>query len=61
MSNDSPVERIALRPAEAAQALGVHRATIYKWMDSGYLPSVVKGRARFILMADLTAWMRERG
>jgi excisionase family DNA binding protein len=61
MTDQPPIERIALRPAEAAEAIGVHRATIYKWMDSGHLPSVVVGRARFIRVSDIKALMKENG
>jgi excisionase family DNA binding protein len=45
--------RLALRPAEAAKALGVHRATIYRLLESGQLPSVTLGRARLIRVEDL--------
>ena len=44
----TPMERKSLRPAEAAQLLGVCRDTIYVLMRAGRLRSVKVGRARLI-------------
>jgi excisionase family DNA binding protein len=59
----TPIERIALRPAEAAEALGVCRTTIYRMMETGEIPSIKIGRAKRILVEDLRElrWMRSRG
>jgi excisionase family DNA binding protein len=59
---NEPVERIALRPAEAAQALGVCVKTIYNLMEKGDLPSftVAGTRARRIRVSDLKALAGER-
>jgi excisionase family DNA binding protein len=54
----TPIERIALRPAEAAKAIGVTRRTIYAMMDRGDLPSKVVGGARLIAVEDLKAMVR---
>jgi excisionase family DNA binding protein len=56
------IERIALRPAEAAQALGVCTKTIYTLMERGTLPSftVAGTRARRIRVSDLKALAGER-
>jgi excisionase family DNA binding protein len=49
------IERIAYRPAEAARAIGVHRNTIYRLMESGELPSFAVGHVRLIRADDLRA------
>jgi excisionase family DNA binding protein len=53
--DDTAIERIALRPAEAARAIGVDRRTIYRMMDRGDLPSKVVGGTRLIAVEDLKA------
>ena len=53
-------DRLALRPKEAAEALGVSERTLRKWMRDESLPYFrVEGAVR-IPVGDLTAWMRER-
>ena len=46
-------ERLAYRPAEAAEALSVSRAFIYKMLDNGTLRSHTIGRARLIPADEL--------
>jgi excisionase family DNA binding protein len=58
--SDAPVERLVLRPAEAAQALGVCVKTIYNLMERGDLPSISIGRARRIRVSDVKAMIGER-
>ena len=53
----------ALTPAEVARKLGVHLATVYRWMFSGVggvklRSHKVGGRKRLILRADLEAFVR---
>jgi excisionase family DNA binding protein len=55
MTNQPSIERITLRPAEAAQALGVCVKTIYNLMDSGELPSIRIRGARRIRVSDVKA------
>ena len=49
------IERLALNPEEAAQALGVTRQHICNLMERGQLPSVKLGRSRRIPLAALEA------
>lgn len=49
--------KLAYRPQEAADQLGVTRQTIYAWMASGRLESVKIGRARLIRHDDLVAML----
>jgi excisionase family DNA binding protein len=58
--DDTAIERIALRPAEAAEALGVCRTTIYRMMETGEIPSIKIGRAKRILVEDLRNWRSRR-
>jgi excisionase family DNA binding protein len=46
-------ERKSVRPAEAAELLGVCRDTVYVLMRSGRLRSVKVGRARLIPVASI--------
>ena len=48
-----PPVPLALSPAEAAAALGVSRAFIYRLLANGTLPSVRLGRCRRIRRSDV--------
>ena len=52
-------DRLAYRPAEAAEAMGVSRDTIYRAMERGELRGRKIGRATVILAADLERWATE--
>ncbi len=57
----SPVqlsERLALRPAEAAQALGIGERTLRQILPE--LPHVRVGGAVLLPVEGLQAWLRER-
>ena len=49
------VTRLALSPAEAAEALGLSRARLYQLLADGTIPSGVLGRRRLIRPEALTA------
>lgn len=51
--------RLALRPQEAADALGIHRGTLESEIQSGRLPSKKLGHARLISIDALIAWLQE--
>ena len=53
-------ERLLLRPGEAAEALGLGRATVYALLLSGELRSVRIGRARRISVAALRDFVEAR-
>lgn len=55
----SATARLAYSPAEAAEVLGVCRATIYNRMQDGTIPSVRIGAARRIPAAALEALLAE--
>jgi excisionase family DNA binding protein len=51
------VERVLLRPEEAAQALGVSRTTVFELMRSGALRSVKIGAARRVSATALAEFV----
>ena len=56
----SRVEKLMLRPSEAAEAIGLGRSTVYAMIASGDLPSVrvgAGGRAVRIPVDALRAWI----
>lgn len=50
---DESIKRLAYSPAEAADALGVSRATIHAWVKDGTIPSVKLGGRRLIRRSTL--------
>jgi excisionase family DNA binding protein len=52
---DTP--RVALSVADAADSLGISRATAYNLMRDGRLPYVKLGRRRLVRTADLAAFL----
>jgi excisionase family DNA binding protein len=52
--------KLAYRPKEAAEALGVDRDTIHRLISRGELTSFTVGRARCIAAAELERFIRER-
>src|SRR5207249_2819530 len=44
LKGGTQVERLALSPGELAEALGVTRDTVFKWIRDGDLPAVRIGR-----------------
>lgn len=52
--------RIALRPKEAAEALGVSDRTLRIWMRDEELPFMRIDRGILIPVADLKEWIHER-
>jgi excisionase family DNA binding protein len=51
------VERVLLRPDEAAKALGVSRTTVFELMRSGALRSVKIGAARRVSATALAEFV----
>lgn len=59
----SPVQlsaRLALRPAEAASALGIGERTLRKWMRDDGLPYLRLDGVVLIPRGHLEAWMADR-
>lgn len=55
-----PHNRLALRPREAAQSLGICERTFRDLMRSGAIPHIRLGRAVLIPVADLEAFVADR-
>ena len=53
-------ERLALRPAEAAKALGISPRTLRKWMQELELPYARLDGVVLIPRAGLEKWIEER-
>jgi len=54
------MERLLLRPAEAAEVLGVGRSKIYALLAAGELPGVRVGKSVRVPVAALERWVNER-
>lgn len=54
MTDPNP-DRLTYRPAELARALGVEKSTVYRWMESGVVPSVKIEGVRLIRAEDVRA------
>jgi len=55
------MERLFLRPAEAAEVLGLGRTTLYALIEAGKIPVVRVGRSIRIPVAELQKWADEQG
>jgi excisionase family DNA binding protein len=53
------MDKLLYRPKEAAQALGIGRATVYGLIRSGRLRSVKDGGMRFITLDALHDYIRQ--
>lgn len=51
------MDRLLLRPAEAAEAIGVGRSKLYELVASGELPSIRVGASVRIPVDALRAWI----
>lgn len=54
------MERLLLRPAEAAETLGVSRSVIYALVQRGELASVRVGTSIHIAVDELRRWVEEK-
>ena len=54
------LERLLLRPNEAATTLGVSRAKVYELIREGVIPTVYVGQRARIPTAALRRWIEER-
>jgi excisionase family DNA binding protein len=54
------MERLLLRPVEAAEAIGISRSKIYELLASGELPSVRIGASVRVPVEALRAWIAEQ-
>jgi excisionase family DNA binding protein len=54
------MERIALRPVEAAEAIGIGRSKVYELIQRGELPSVRIGGSVRVPVSALNEWIKTR-
>ena len=54
------VDRLLLRPAEAAEAIGIGRSKVYELLASGELPSVRIGGCVRVPVDALRAWINRQ-
>ena len=51
------IERLMLRPAEAAEALGISRSKVYELIASGQIPSIRLGGSVRVPVQALREWI----
>lgn len=54
------MEKLLLRPAEAAEVLGIGRSKLYELISTGALPSIRVGHSRRIPIESLRRWIAEQ-
>ncbi|MBM4023352.1 MAG: helix-turn-helix domain-containing protein [Planctomycetes bacterium] len=54
------IEPLALRPGDAARALGISERLLWDWAHQHGLPYVQVGRVVAYPVAELRTWLRER-
>lgn len=54
------MDKILLKPMEAAETLGLGRTRIYEMLACGELPSVRIGRSIRVPVAALNKWVEEK-
>lgn len=54
------MEKMLLKPSEAAEILGIGRTRTYEMLASGELPSIRMGRSIRVPVAALKRWVEER-
>ena len=55
-----PMDRLLLRPAEAAEVIGVGRSKCYELLASGELPSIRIGNSVRVPVDALRAWIARK-
>lgn len=59
IKNSPSQTRLALRPREAARALGIGVRLLWSLTNSGQIPSIRIGRCRVYSVAALADWLRD--
>jgi len=54
------MDRLVLKPKEAAELLGIGRSTLYALLAAGVIPSIRIGRAVRVPIAQLQDWLRRQ-
>jgi excisionase family DNA binding protein len=55
-----PIDRMALKPREAAALLGIGRSTLYALLAAGVIPSIRIGHAVRVPVDQLNEWLRRQ-
>jgi len=55
------MDRLLLRPAEAAEAIGIGRSKVYELLASGELPSIRVGSSIRVPVDGLREWVARQG
>lgn len=58
--NESPNIKLALRPREAAQALGISPKTLWTWTKNNEIPFVRHGKAVLYPVSALNEWLASK-
>jgi excisionase family DNA binding protein len=56
---ETPVGKLALTPAQAAEAIGVHVQTLRRLIDEGRLRAVKAGRRTLVPVRELERFLAE--
>jgi len=51
---------LAMRPREAAKALGISERLLWEWTDRGAVPHIRLGKAILYPVDSLREWLRQR-
>jgi excisionase family DNA binding protein len=57
MGHGPAVERLAVKPLEAAQMLGESRSTIYRLIHAGQLDAVKRGSTTLVLVPSIRRYL----
>ena len=58
--NPEAVPRLAVRPREAAEALGIGQRLLWTWTNSGEIPHIRLGTAILYPVAALEDWLAQQ-
>lgn len=54
------MDKLLLRPAEAAEVLGISRSSVYQMLAAGQLPLVRVGQSMRVPLRELERWIGTR-
>lgn len=54
------MDKLAVKPSEAARLVDVSRTTLYRWMNQEGFPVVRLGGCTRILVDDLREWVKKQ-
>jgi excisionase family DNA binding protein len=60
VKNEPQTPCLAMRPREAAKALGISERLLWEWTDRGVVPHVRLGKAILYPVDSLQEWLRQQ-